>query len=231
MTHIQPHIIAYSCATILFLLLSCSNEKDIDPAYTNYLYDIVTYMGVDARGMETYRMESRTSERAITLLAQGTHAPSDSYIGRRLLLRYNYLTPYSDNDTIRQIEAYSAQSIISDSLRYTLNPIALYLRDNSPLRLHSVWRTGNYINMHGQLEYTGRSRHFYMLIDTVTWHDDTVHCYMVHNVFGDTTRHWREFYGSFFVGTVWRDNPQRVIRLHTNDLLHPSDSIHDFQKQ
>ena len=230
MTRVHSHIIASICATILLSLLACNNDKDIDPSYTDYLYDIVTYMGVDSHGMEIYQLESRNAEPTVTLLAAGKNVPNDSYVGRRVLLRYNYATKFSASDTVRQIMAYSVHSIISDSLRYTLNPIAYYLHDNSPMRLHSVWKTGNYINMHGQLEYTGRSRHFYMIIDSVTWHDDTVHCYMVHNVFGDTTRHWREFYGSFYVGTVWRNNPQRVLRLHTTDLLHPADSIHDFIK-
>ena len=224
------HIITAVCLILVTALVACNDDKAIDEAYTDYLYDIVTYMGVDSHGMEIYRLENRNSEPAVTLLAAGKNAPNDSYLGRRVLLRYNFAAKSGANDTVRQITAYSVHGIISDSLRYTAKPLYLYLQDNSPMRFNSVWKTGNYINMHGQLEYTGRSRHFYMIIDSTTWHDDTVHCYMVHNVFGDTTRHWREFYGSFFVGTVWRNNPQRILRLHAYDQLHPADSIHDFSK-
>ena len=209
---------------------ACGHDNDIDAAYTHYRYDIVTYMGVDATGNEIYRLENRNAQPAFTLLANGKNAPKDCYYGQRLLLRYNYTTIYKTNDSIRHITAYAASAIISDSLRYTAKPLQQYLSGNSPMRISSIWLTGNYINMHGQLEYTGRSRHFYMIIDSTTWRRDTVHCYMVHNVFGDTTRHWREFYASFYVGTVWRNNNQRVLRLHTNDRLHPADSIHDFIK-
>ncbi len=214
---------------LVLAMAACNSSEDIDRAYTDYRLDIVTYMGLGADGQEMYRLESRTAAPAVNLIADGSHAPQDSYAGRRVLLRYAYDGSYSAADTVRRITAYAASAIISDSLRYTTKPLQQYLAGNSPMRLRTVWRTGNYINMHGQLEYTGRSRHFYMIIDSTTWHRDTVQCYMVHNVFGDTTRHWRQFYASFYVGTVWRGNGRRVLRLHTPDVLHPTDTIHDFQ--
>lgn len=229
MTLKPAHITLLAAVMLMAVCFACGDDKEIDRSYTHYRYDIVTYMGVDDSGQEVYSLESRTRNDAVTLIATGSHAPQDSYVGRRLLLRYAYSETGDTTAAVRSITAFSAHAIISDSLRYTVKPLRQYLAGNSPMRLRSVWRTGPYINMHGQLEYTGRSRHFYMIIDSTTWHADTVQCYMVHNVYGDTTRHWREFYASFYVGTVWRNNDHRVLRLHMPDELHPADSIHDFQ--
>ncbi|MBR1804121.1 MAG: hypothetical protein IJ775_04365 [Muribaculaceae bacterium] len=223
LSHIILSIIAMTVA-----LMACSDSHDIDRAYTDYRYDIVTYMGNDDAGHEVYRLDGRDDNPAVTLLATGTHAPQDSHLGRRVLLRYEMADAVSDS--VRHITAYAASAIISDSMRYTLKPVAQYLQNNSPVKLRSVWRTGDYLNLHGQLEYTGKSRHFYLLLDSATWHRDTVHCYLVHNVFGDTTRHWREFYASFYIGTLWKRNPKQVLRFHADDLVRPEVTYRDFTK-
>lgn len=208
-------------------LTACGDGDDIDRAYTDYRYDIVTYQGVNAAGKEIYRLEGRDDNPATLLLATGEHAPQGSEPGRRLLLRYDYQETAS-TDTVRDIVAYAATAIISDSMRYTLKPVAQYLQNNSPVKLRSVWRTGDYLNLHGQLEYTGKSRHFYLLVDSTTWSRDTVHCYLVHNVFGDTTRHWREFYASFYIGVMWKRYPGKVLRFHADDLVRPDVTYRDF---
>ena len=217
------------CATLLAMMAlpSCGHD-DIDPAYTDCRYDIVTYLGVTPAGQEAYKLVGRDSEPSLTLLADGHNAPDDSPIGRRLLLRYTPAAPLT-GDTCR-ITAHAATAIISDSLRYTIKPLAQYLQDNSPVKLGSVWRTGDYLNLHCQLEYTGRSRHFYLLVDSTTWHADTVHCHLVHNVFGDITRHWRECYASFYVGVVWNQPTCRVMRVHINDVARPTVAYRDFMK-
>ena len=209
------------------LVASCAGE-DVGPEYTDCRYDIVTYMGVNNAGDEVYDLVGRDDEPSCTLYAEGVHAPAGSQAGRRLLLRYAFAAP--QHGAARRINAYAASAIVSDSLRYTVRPLAHYLQDNSPVRLRSLWRTGDYINLHCQLEYTGRSRHFYLLVDSTTWHNDTVHCHLVNNVFGDTARHWRECYASFFVGQVWKQNSCRVMRLHIDDVVRPDVRCRDFIK-
>lgn len=214
-------------AALAAVLMACGPD-DVDPAYTDCRYDIVTYRGVTPGGQEVYHLVGRDSEPTVTLLSSGAKAPENSNIGRRVLLRY---TPASAlrGDTCRVV-AHAATAIVSDSLRYTVRPLAHYLQDNTPVKLGSLWRTGDYLNLHCQLEYTGRSRHFYLLVDSTTWHADTVHCHLVHNVFGDTTRHWRECYASFYVGAVWRQPSCRVMRVHIADVVRPEVTFRDFAK-
>lgn len=227
MNHRLPHII-WSLIALIAALMACNDSHDIDRAYTDYRYDIVTYMGCDDDSHEVFRLQGRDDNPAITLLATGTHAPQGSNPGRRLLLRYDFAD--AAGDSVRHINAYAATAIISDSMRYTLKPVAQYLQNNTPVKLRTVWRTGDYLNLHGQLEYTGKSRHFYLLVDSSTWNRDTVHCYLVHNVFGDTTRHWREFYASFYIGATWKRNPKQVLRFHADDLVRPEVTYRDFTK-
>ncbi|MBR6285229.1 MAG: hypothetical protein IKR25_13210 [Muribaculaceae bacterium] len=216
------------CVVWCCLLLTACGSDDVDAAYTDCRYDIVTYQGVTSAGQERYELVGRDNAPSVMLLATGANAPKDSPIGRRLLLRYTPCQPLT-GDSCR-IVTHAATAIVSDSLRYTEKPLAHYLQDNSPVKLGSLWRTGNFVNLHCQLEYTGHSRHFYLLVDSTTWHNDTVHCHLVHNVFGDTTRHWRECFASFFVGTVWQQPSCRVMRIHINDVDRPQVTFRDFAK-
>ena len=211
------HILATTTMLVLLItaMISCDKENDIDKAYTDYLYDFVTYLGKQADGTTTFELESRDNGPVTTLIAGDVDIPKGVDEGNRVLLRY--APAGADNGNSRHIYAYAVNAIISDSLRYTIKPLETYLQGNSPVKLRSLWRTGNYLNFHGQLEYTGKSRHFYLLLDSTTAKRDTVECYMVHNVFGDTTYHWRECYASFYVGVMWKRPSCRVMRVHIGD--------------
>ena len=220
--------IALALTALMTAVTACDDSKDMDRAYTDYRYDIVTYMGATDAGGEMYILDQRDDAQRLTLLSAGTNAPEDSYIGRRVLLRYDFAD--DSHDTIRHIVVYASTAIISDSMRYTIKPVAQYLQNNTPVKLRSVRRFGDYLNMRGQLEYTGKQRHFYLLVDSTTWKCDTVHCYLVHNVFNDTTYHWRDFYASFYVGALWKRNPKQVLRVHIDDVLRPDVTYRDFAK-
>lgn len=217
MKRLSSHILATAALLVLSMttITSCDKEDDIDKAYTDYLCDFVTYMGKQADGTTAFELESRDNESVTTLISGDVDIPNGVSEGNRVLLRY--APAGNSNGNSMRINAYAVNAIISDSLRYTIKPLEHYLQDNSPVKMRSLWRTGNYLNFHGQLEYTGKSRHFYLLLDSTTAKRDTVDCYFVHNVFGDTTYHWRECYASIYVGVMWKRPTCRVMRVHIGD--------------
>ena len=217
-----------SCILLLascFLLVACDDE-DIERRYTDYRTDIVTYQGDDGGGAQ-FELLRRDDSTSVMLLSNVRLDKVKQ--GQRVLLRYDWANT-GETGGIRHILAYGVGAIVSDSLRYTVKPLAEYLGQMEPIKLLSIWRTGGYVNLRCQAEYTGKSRHFYLLLDSATVKQDTVHCYLVNNTHGDTTYHWREAYASFYVGNAWNSPNCRTMRIHINDEAHGGMTTYDFNK-
>ena len=145
-----------------------------------------------------------------------------------MLLRYDYIDKTSQAPT-RRIDVYGCNGIISDSLRMTQVPA-----DSLPqhrVKLRSLWRTGEFINLHCQVEYTNASRTFMLVVDGKTIDADTVHCYLTHDLRGERGTFWRDCYASFNVGALWRKNTFQCLRVHLNDVVYPTVLHYDFPKQ
>ena len=203
------------------------DEEQIADSLTHYRYDIVTYMGSDAAGNARFELVGRDDSASVMLTARYTMA-STVQPWQRVLLRYDWADA-RNGGAERAVEVYGCTSILSDSLRYTAQPLEHYLVDIEPLKMRSIWRTGEFINLHCQLPYTGKSRHFYLLLDSTTWRNDTVHCHLVHRIYTDTTYHWRDAYASFNVGNIWKLPSCRTLRLHITEDRN-ADAIYDFNK-
>lgn len=209
------------------LLANCDDEEQIADSLTHYRYDIVTYMGSDAAGNARFELVGRDDSASVMLTARYTMA-STVQPWQRVLLRYDWADA-RNGGAERAVEVYGCTSILSDSLRYTAQPLEHYLVDIEPLKMRSIWRTGEFINLHCQLPYTGKSRHFYLLLDSTTWRHDTVHCHLVHRIYTDTTYHWRDAYASFNVGNIWKLPSCRTLRLHITEDRN-AHAIYDFNK-
>ena len=212
--------------TLLLTLVACGDE-DIDRRYTDYRTDIVTFLDNDEQGavFELLRRDDSTAVTLLGNLALGNGVKP----GQRVLLRYDWADRLAADR--RRVMVYGVATIVSDSLRYTVKPLSDYLDQMEPVKLLSIWRTGDYLNLRAQVEYTGKARHFYLLLDSATVKADTAHCYLVNNTHGDTTYHWREGYASFFVGNLWHRPGLRTMRVHVNDDNHHGVTTYDFDKQ
>lgn len=91
---------------------------------------------------------------------------------------------------------------------------------------------GGYINLRGQVEYTGHPRQLYLMANGATLDSDTVDVYLVHDLMQgqDSTRFWRNCYGSFYVGEAWYKPSCRVMRVHVRDVVRPQATCYDFAK-
>ncbi len=214
--------------TILLLLAmiglsSCDKQEDVDSAYTDYRYDIVTYLGENDRGA-VFEYLGRGDSAAISL--QSRVSVSDIKTHERVLLRYEFAD--KSTGSTRDINVYGCNGIISDSLRQSqAAPDSLPRHE---VKLRSVWRTGEFINLHCQVEYTSKARTFMLVADAGTLADDTVQCYLVHDLRGERGTFWRDCYASFNVGALWRKDTFRCLRIHLNDVTFPDTEYYDFTK-
>ncbi len=217
------HLPLLMLATLL-ALAACNKQEDIDRAYTDYRYDIVTYLGQNATGA-LFEYLGHGDSSAIRL--QSTYAvDEDVKPNHRVLLRYDYANQ-ADGD-LRDITVYGCNGIINDSLRMTMaSPDSLTLHQ---VKLRSLWRTGEFINLHCQVEYTGKSRLMMLVADGKTLTQDTVQCYLVHDIMGHRPAYWRDCYASFNVGALWKRDSFRCLRVHLTDVTYPDTEYYDFIK-
>ncbi len=200
---------------MLALLAACSRDGDVmDDSVTHCLYDLVTYTGTDpATGMAQFELVHRGVQGS-TMLSGNVVPPEGTKPLQRMMLRYSY----DDNNAgakWRSVRVYSMTNALTDSLRYSTAPLSHYAMH--PVKMLSAWRTGDFINLHCQVEYTGKTRRMMLLIDDSTRALDTVHCYLHHDLLGETAYQWRDCYASFNVGNVWKRTECKTLRVHVND--------------
>ncbi|MBR5170806.1 MAG: hypothetical protein IKW85_09600 [Muribaculaceae bacterium] len=208
----------------LLALASCDKQEDIDRAYTDYRYDIVTYLGQNGTGA-LFEYLGHGDSAAVKLQSRVTL--SDVKVNHRVLLRYDFADNAAHSDS-RNINVYGCNGIISDSLRKSdAAPDSL---PQHQVKLRSLWRTGEFINLHCQVEYTTTARTFMLVADAKTLDNDTVHCYLTHDLRGETGTFWRDCYASFNVGALWHKETFKCLRVHLHDVTYPDTKYYDFNK-
>ncbi len=208
---------------VLSALASCNKQEDIDRSYTDYRYDIVTYLGVNGTGA-VFEYLGHGDSASVKLQSRVT--VKDVKTNQRVLLRYEFADKATGAE--RDVNVYGCNGIFSDSLRQTqASPDSLPCQE---IKLRSLWRTGEFINLHCQVEYTGKARTFMLVADGNTLTSDTVDCYLVHDLRGERATFWRDCYASFNVGALWRKDTFRCLRIHLNDVTFPETAYYDFTK-
>ena len=215
------HLSILLLAAIL-ALASCEKQEDIDRQYTDYRYDIVTYLGQNDRGAVFEYLGHGDSA---SVMLQSTVGIKDVKTHQRVLLRYDFADTRTGAE--RDITVFACNLILSDSLRRTSLPDSLPLHD---IKLRSLWRTGEFINLHCQVEYTGQARTMMLVADDATLDLDTVDCYLVHDLRGEQATFWRDCYASFNVGALWKRDSFKCLRVHINDKTYPETGYYDFKK-
>lgn len=210
-------------------LSACHDSDDDDTRIVEWRYDFVTYMGYSG-STATFEYLGRGDSAAIVLRASGLDKPGHLATGQRVLLYYTVTGTPSPGVRDVQARYYTSGNVASDSLRVNTKPVEQYAMH--PIKLRSLWRTGGYINLRGQVEYTGHPRQLYLMADGATLDGDTVDVYLVHDLMQgqDSTRFWRNCYGSFYVGEAWYKPSCRVMRVHVRDVVRPQATCYDFAK-
>lgn len=210
-------------------LSACHGSDDDDTRIVEWRYDFVTYMGYSG-STATFEYLGRGDSTAIVLRASGLDKPGHLATGQRVLLYYTVTGTPSPGVRDVQARYYTSGNVASDSLRVNTKPVEQYAMH--PIKLRSLWRTGGYINLRGQVEYTGHPRQLYLMADGATLDGDTVDVYLVHDLMQgqDSTRFWRNCYGSFYVGEAWYKPSCRVMRVHVRDVVRPQATCYDFAK-
>ena len=96
--------------------------------------------------------------------------------------------------------------------------------------LNSIWRTGRYINIYCRVKYIETARVMALVADYRTIRNDTVHCYLMHNMMDATAYFWRRCYASYDISSVWNLQSCKTVRIHIDDVNYPERRYYDFTK-
>lgn len=215
-------------ATMAVLAASC-NDDDEYYQYGDFRFDMVTYVGHDeAMGGDAYINYPPGDIQPVMLIDPQSAVSSSSASlksGSRVLL--NYIIDSHNSDGSLSVTPRSYTRAISDTLRYipSLSSMAM-----DSISLNSIWRTSQYINIYCRVKYTYTARQMALVADYGTLHDDTVHCYLMHNMMGVPAYFWRRCYMSFDISSVWNLQSCNTVRLHLNDVAYPERKYYDFTK-
>ena len=222
------NLLYISMAIVILAACDRSHDGTLDEAFETQVVDIVTYTGLDDNNHATFRLDGRDDEPAVMLYSM-VGAPDKVKENERLLLTYAIDHRANDN-SYWNINAVGFSRIINDSLRVNANPLDTY--QMRPIKLISAWRTGEFINLHGQAETTNKNRYLYMMIDRDTKYNDTVQAYLVHDLLNtpsDSIFQWREFYMSINVTALKSPNaPCHTLRLNLKDENNHKITYRDF---
>lgn len=202
------------------IVAGCNSDEPY--SYGDFRFDMVTYAGSDD-GRAVFELLQRDDSRIMLRTTARCSVGVD--VGQRMML--NYIPADEIADGKQDIVARGYTEAVTDSLRYTAGIDSVVM---DSVRLKSVWRTGNYLNITSELKYTEGARQFYLVMDKASWHADTVRTYLVHNMMDEQAYFWRKCYASFYIGAVWKLKTCKVLRVYMNDVMYPDVKYYDFAK-
>lgn len=212
----------YITTIVLLMALAISCSEDEPYEYGDFRFDMVTFTGYDAERAVFSLLQRDDSE--ITLRT-ASRCSLDVNQGQRMLL--NYIPAGAVTNGVQEIRARGYTEAVTDSLRYTSRPDSVVM---DSVRLKSIWRTGDYLNLSTEVKFTEGKRQLYLVMDKDTWHSDTVRAYLAHNMMGEQAYFWRKCYLSFYIGAVWKLQSCKVLRVYLNDVIYPKVEYYDFAK-
>lgn len=204
-------------------MTSCGDDEYYE--YGNSSFDMVTYAGNGTAG-DSYINYPVNDIAPVTLIDAATNASSTGLkSGTRLLL--NYAVNSRNSDGSLNITAKGYTKAITDTLRYVpgTTPVPM-----DSVSLNSIWRTGRYINIYCRVKYTETARVMALVADYRTIRNDTVHCYLMHNMMDATAYFWRRCYASYDISSVWNLQSCKTVRIHIDDVNYPERRYYDFTK-
>ena len=179
----------------VFLISGCSNSEEPDP--TPVVYNIVTYESTATDGsLSTFSYQVSGDSPLITLSAKWD-VPDGVRSGMRLLLAY-----IPESHTIES----GAVSIVS----YAMIPggefkLAETVPESQRIRMVSMWRSGDYLNLHAEVTLSGQPSEISLYAESSTVDSSCPQAYIVIGE-GDgelVEAAGRQLYASWNISELW----------------------------
>ncbi len=210
---------------LIATLVSCGDDE-AGYVYGDFSYNMVTYAGESGEN-SVFTFQSYNDSPLITLVADNVSNP-ELNVGQRLLM--NYIVEEGEGTEHQRVTVKGLSKVNTDTIRVVAAE-ALDTLKMDEMKLKSVWRTGNYLNIRCQLQYTEKARRMFLATTGETGADGMVKCYQIQDLMGATPYYWIETYFSYYIAPVWEQPDCTAIRYYLNDVTYPEVKYYDFLKE
>lgn len=220
-----PRLLLFSL--ICAILTGCSiNDDTFDGVVEKTLWDIVTFDGnIDGYARFSFRQVNDTP--IVNLTAQGELHSDDLTDGQRLYIMYipeNGLPYTSGNITLRGASFINNGPVVEEPM----DKMPDWARDG--VYVYSMWRSGQYINLHCRLTYDTEPRIFRLTVDPETIGEEYPDLYVHHEMAAPVNNHDKGYYASWDMSAVWSLPSTRGVRVHVANTNLPVTTF-SFDKQ
>lgn len=218
-------IMKYILVIISAVIFAACSDEDESFAYGDFSYELVTYSGEGENG-SVFTFRSYNDSPLITLNASNVKYPGMP-VGQRLLLNYVVDDDLGGNCLAVTVKGLSKVNTDTISVLPQEKIDELKMED---VKLKSVWRTGDYLNIRCQLLYTEKPRQMFLATTGIPDASGRIDCYQIQNLMDAHTYYWIETYFSYYIEPVWSVADCSSVRYHVNDLTYPDVKYYDFLK-
>lgn len=189
--------ILFAFISLIFLLITCDKEVD---RMDDYLVEFVTFI----KEGNSFKFRLDDGRILIPIGAEEINNPD----GQRMIL--NYVPLKGDS-----IKVNYASSIFTSTVEQNGYP-EMY-RDN-PLKLQSVWVSGEYLNLIMEIDYNNKPHSLALLLDS---NSSTIDLYLSYSRNDDPPGYPEKMYASFLISSLRKENNTTAIpfKLHINTNL------------
>lgn len=211
------------------LLTACRDDdgpESVVPAVT----EIATFEGNIPGQGATFTFHRVDDSPLVTIHAGVDIDTAKALPGDRAVVRYRPTTG-ADPYTSGRVNLVGIAPISTDTIRR--QPIDNYPEwQRDGIYLHSMWRSGSYINLFCALPYDPSPRTFRLIVDIATVDQPVPQAYLVHILDDPAINTFsRDYYASWWIGPVWDRPSCKGIDIHLSNTCLPSLSKISFSKQ
>ncbi|MBR3951762.1 MAG: hypothetical protein IKJ79_07675 [Bacteroidaceae bacterium] len=138
------------------------------------------------------------------------------YEGQRVLLQYYVKEEKPDNN--KEVEIMNIYSVRHDTI-IDAHPDTIAAYPDDPVKVNTISRTGNYINLDISIEYFNKSHGLNLFSNPMQAPSDTIDVILRHNNNNDAHGYWATAYASFYIPNLARYRAMRVYANTPNDPL------------
>lgn len=190
-------------ALVLSLAVYSCNEKDtFEDEFISY--DIVVLSEIAKNGTTFVMYLPDNNNEIVYHDARGAVIDTNLVaVGERMLLAY---IPFTEPYVTGNITAKGYSPIINGELTFNESAsIASTPWDENGIYIYSIWRMGNFINVHGRATYSDAETSLSLVADKadIDSETDTPQLYLTYYMEEPKPNFERDFYASFDVSQVW----------------------------
>lgn len=197
---------------IVVTLIGCDLEGENTPGvyYTDF---VTTHVNLDKT---LYFEHVLRNDLGSVLLDPNPDIKGDLYEGQRVILQYYVNEEKPDNS--KDVEVIEIYSVRHDTIN-DVHPDTLAAYPNDPLKINTISRTGNYINLDMSIEYFNKPHGLDLFSNPMQASSDTIDVILRHNRNDDVFGYWVAAYASFYIPDLASYKAMRVYANTPNDPL------------